>query len=71
MAEPALFRFGADEFTVLLETVGDPSDAMRIARRMQAAVSVPFSIEGREVRASVSVGIALTNATHTRARKTY
>jgi diguanylate cyclase (GGDEF)-like protein/PAS domain S-box-containing protein len=66
MAEPALFRLGADEFTVLLETVGDPSDAMRIARRMQAAVAVPFSIEGREVRASVSVGIALTNATHTR-----
>jgi diguanylate cyclase (GGDEF)-like protein/PAS domain S-box-containing protein len=66
MVDPAVFRLGADEFTVLLETVGDPSDAMRIARRMQAAVAMPFSIEGREVRASVSVGIALTTGAHTR-----
>jgi diguanylate cyclase (GGDEF)-like protein/PAS domain S-box-containing protein len=66
IAEPALFRLGGDEFTVLLETVGDPSDGMRIARRIQAAVAVPFSIEGREVRASLSVGIALNTSEHTR-----
>ena len=48
--EVLLFRLGGDEFTVLLETVGDPSDAMRIARRIQAAVAAPFSIEAREVR---------------------
>ena len=66
IVEPALFRLGGDEFTILLETVGDPSDAMRIARRIQAAAAMPFSIEGREVRASISVGIALSTVAHTR-----
>ena len=64
LADPGLFRLGGDEFTVLIETVSDPSDAMRIARRIQAAVAMPFSIEGREVRASISVGIALSTAAH-------
>jgi len=65
-SDALLFRLGGDEFTILLETVADPSDAMRIAKRIQAAVAVPFSIESREVRASVSVGIALSTAAHTR-----
>jgi diguanylate cyclase (GGDEF)-like protein/PAS domain S-box-containing protein len=65
-SDASLFRLGADEFTILLETVGDPSDALRIARRLQEAVSAPFPIESREVRASASVGIALTTAAHTR-----
>jgi len=64
--DASLFRLGGDEFTILLETVGDPSDALRIARRLQAAVAAPFSIESREVRASASVGIALTTAAHSR-----
>jgi diguanylate cyclase (GGDEF)-like protein/PAS domain S-box-containing protein len=65
-AEVVLFRLGGDEFTLLVETVVDPSDAMRLARRIQSAVAAPFSIDGREVRASVSVGIALSTAVHTR-----
>ena len=66
MRDALLFRLGGDEFTILLETVGDPSDAMRIARRIQAAVAVPFGVESREVRAAVSVGIALSTAAHAR-----
>ena len=66
VSDASLFRLGADEFTILLETVGDPSDALRIARRLQAAVAAPFSLESREVRASVSLGIALTTAAHAR-----
>lgn len=61
-----LFRLGSDEFAVLLEGVGDPSDAMRVAKRMQTAVAEPFQLESREVRVSASVGIALSTATHTR-----
>jgi diguanylate cyclase (GGDEF)-like protein len=64
--DASLFRLGGDEFTILLETVGDPSDALRIARRLQAAVAAPFSVESREVRASARVGIALTTAAHSR-----
>ncbi len=34
---------GGDEFAVLLDSVSDPSDAMRVARRIQQAVAEPFS----------------------------
>jgi diguanylate cyclase (GGDEF)-like protein/PAS domain S-box-containing protein len=64
--EPALSRLGGDEFTILLDSVSDPSDAMRVARRVQGAVAEPIFINGQEVRASVSVGIALSTDAHTR-----
>jgi diguanylate cyclase (GGDEF)-like protein/PAS domain S-box-containing protein len=65
-AEAVLFRLGGDEFTILLDGVADPSDAMRTAQSLQAAVAVPFSVESREVRVSLSVGIALNAPTHER-----
>jgi diguanylate cyclase (GGDEF)-like protein/PAS domain S-box-containing protein len=64
--DAVLFRLGGDEFTMLLEAVGDPSDAMRVARSIQSAVAEPFQVEGREVRVSVSIGIALSTAAHER-----
>lgn len=64
--EAVLFRLGGDEFTILLEGMSDPSDAMRIARQLQAAVAQPFSVDAREVRASVSVGIAVSTPEHSR-----
>ena len=63
-AEPALSRVGGDEFSILLDGVGDPSDAMRVAKRIQAVVAEPFFAGSPEVRASVSVGIALSTAGH-------
>jgi diguanylate cyclase (GGDEF)-like protein/PAS domain S-box-containing protein len=62
-----LSRLGGDEFTILLEEVSDPSNAMRVARRILAAVAEPFSVLGHEVRASASVGIALSAPSHLRA----
>jgi diguanylate cyclase (GGDEF)-like protein/PAS domain S-box-containing protein len=62
-----LSRLGGDEFTILLEGAGDPSDAMRVGNRILAAVSALFLVEGREVRASASIGIALSTASHKRA----
>jgi diguanylate cyclase (GGDEF)-like protein/PAS domain S-box-containing protein len=62
-----LSRMGGDEFTILLEGVSDASDAMRAARRILSAVAEPFLVEGREVRSSASVGIAMGTAAHERA----
>jgi diguanylate cyclase (GGDEF)-like protein/PAS domain S-box-containing protein len=62
-----LSRFGGDEFTVLLEGTGDPSDAMRVAKRIQAAVGETFLLDGRETRISASIGIALNASNHERA----
>lgn len=64
--EAILSRLGGDEFTILLDAVNDPSDAMRVARRIQAAVAEPLFVDKREVRASVSIGMALSTATHER-----
>ena len=66
ITDAVLSRFGGDEFTVLVDNVVHPSDAMRVAKRIQAAVEKPILIENREVRTSVSVGIALSTATHKR-----
>jgi EAL domain-containing protein (putative c-di-GMP-specific phosphodiesterase class I) len=45
----------------------DPSDALRVAQRIQAAVAEPFPVEGRAVVATASVGIALSVTAHERA----
>jgi diguanylate cyclase (GGDEF)-like protein/PAS domain S-box-containing protein len=52
-------RMGGDEFTVLLEEVSDPSDAIRVAQRIHAASTKPFVLNGQEVFKDVSIGIAL------------
>ncbi len=65
-----LSRMGGDEFTILLEGVNDPSDAMRTGSRILSAVSEPIFFEGKlaeEVRCSASIGIALSTITHERA----
>jgi diguanylate cyclase (GGDEF)-like protein/PAS domain S-box-containing protein len=67
LPEAVLSRMGGDEFTILLEGVTDPSDAMRVAQRLLLAVARPFEMDGREVRPSASVGIAISATTHTRA----
>ena len=64
--EAALSRLGGDEYTLILDGVSDPSDAMRIAKRIQAAVAEPFFIDSREIRASASIGIALGTLAHER-----
>ena len=60
---------GGDEFTILLEGVSDPSDAMRAAQRILSAIAEPFLVEGRDVRTSASVGIALGTTVHERAEE--
>jgi diguanylate cyclase (GGDEF)-like protein/PAS domain S-box-containing protein len=56
-----LARFGGDEFVVLLEDVGTVDVAITAARRICAAVQAPILLlDGYELVASVSLGIALT-----------
>lgn len=65
-SEVALFRLGGDEFTILLDGVSDPSDALRVAKSMQTAAAEPFFVESREIRVAASVGIALSTPAHER-----
>jgi diguanylate cyclase (GGDEF)-like protein/PAS domain S-box-containing protein len=62
-----LSRMGGDEFTILLEGLSDPSDAMRVSERILTVVAEPFMVEDREVHTAASIGIAVSATTHTRA----
>ena len=58
----ALARLGGDEFAILLNELGDENQANAVAFRIQDALSAPFSIGGREVFTSASIGIAFGGA---------
>ncbi len=56
-----LARFGGDEFTLLLEDVGDEAAVASIARRILSTLDTPIVLPtGHEVVATLSMGIALT-----------
>ncbi len=59
-----LARVGGDEFTILLEDIQDPSDAVRIAERLHQAVALPFDVEGHTIFPSASIGIAVSSPMH-------
>ena len=60
-SDGTIARMGGDEFTVLVEDVTDPRDAVRVAERIQSSFERPFLLEGLEVFKSMSIGIALTS----------
>jgi diguanylate cyclase (GGDEF)-like protein/PAS domain S-box-containing protein len=60
--EDTLARFGGDEFTVLIEDVEKPEDAVGLAERTIQALRGPFALEGRELFIKPSIGIALGQA---------
>ena len=54
-----LARIGSDEFAVLLEQVATAEQAADTARRIVAAASVSYELDGHEAVIGVSVGITL------------
>ncbi|WP_051278669.1 ammonium transporter [Solimonas flava] len=58
-----LGRLGGDEFAILLDRLGEPSQAQAFAQdladRLLAALSEPLQIQGHAFRIHASVGIAL------------
>lgn len=55
-------RLGGDEFTILIEDVADQNEVIYVAERLQYDLSAPFSLSGREVFTTVSIGIAFSSA---------
>jgi diguanylate cyclase (GGDEF)-like protein len=51
-------HFGGDEFAILLEAK-DPEEATAAAKRILGDLARPFPLEGREVKFTASVGIAM------------
>ena len=59
-------RLGGDEFAVLLEDFGDPNEPIRSAERIQQSLASAHDLEGTEVFASASIGVAMGDARYTR-----
>ncbi len=51
-------RFGGDEFVVLCERLDTSEDAIAIAHRVEVTLQIPFLVDGHEIHAGVSIGIA-------------
>jgi diguanylate cyclase (GGDEF)-like protein/PAS domain S-box-containing protein len=60
-------RIGGDEFTVLLDDIKVPDDAVLVAERIRKALRRPFEVDGQEVYTAVSIGIATYDGTTTTA----
>jgi diguanylate cyclase (GGDEF)-like protein len=52
-------RYGGDEFTVLLEGVGDRAFAQTAAERINSALAVPFVIDNVPIKIGASIGISM------------
>jgi diguanylate cyclase (GGDEF)-like protein len=61
-----LARLGGDEFTILLDDVKDRRDTQTVADRINQVTAAAFDVNGREVLATVSIGIALSGPSYVR-----
>lgn len=66
--DTTLARPGGDEFVVLAEELHNPSDAVRIADRIQERLAAPFDLDGREIVVTASMGIAFSSNSSTEAQ---
>jgi diguanylate cyclase (GGDEF)-like protein/PAS domain S-box-containing protein len=58
-ASDMVVRLGGDEFVVLIEDVDEHRDVATIARKVHAALSEPVHVDGHELHAPPSIGIAV------------
>ena len=52
-------RVGGDEFTVIMENIGDVGHALPVASKILDAMNTPFTIGGIDCRIGASIGISV------------
>jgi diguanylate cyclase (GGDEF)-like protein/PAS domain S-box-containing protein len=57
-------RIGGDEFVILAEEVGGEADAVNVAERLRAALSVPIAIGNAEIVITSSIGLVVAHPGH-------
>jgi PAS domain S-box-containing protein len=68
LGDSTLARTGGDEFAVLAQELRDPSDAVRVAERIQERLALPFDLDGHEIVVTASIGIAFSSNSSTEAQ---
>lgn len=59
MGTDVVTRLGGDEFVILLTELGNPENAVGVAQRIGHILAEPFSIKGKEISVTSSIGIAV------------
>lgn len=62
-------RFSGDEFAIVLTNISDKKDATEFAVTVRQKLAQPFTIGGRQIFTSVSVGIAFGNGMYKKAEE--
>lgn len=62
-----LARHGGDEFTMWLDDVRGPADAVRVADRVHDVMHEPFEVMGQRVQSSASIGVAVGSSSYKQA----
>ncbi len=57
-------RFGGDEFAVILRNITNSAHAIELVKRFQASLSAPFTLHGRRIFSSSSIGIVMNNSAY-------
>lgn len=52
-------RFGGDEFVVVDENIEDMDELIELGTRLCETMSAPYEVDGAELRATISVGVAI------------
>jgi diguanylate cyclase (GGDEF)-like protein len=60
-------RFSGDEFGIILDRISNVEDALQFAETVRRKLLTPFTINGRQVFTSVSIGIAISNPAYAQA----
>ncbi|MBR8830724.1 MAG: hypothetical protein N5P05_000774 [Chroococcopsis gigantea SAG 12.99] len=59
--QDTLVRLGGDEFSILVEEIGNSEAAIRVAEKIHQQLLLPFKLDNHEVFINASIGIALSN----------
>jgi diguanylate cyclase (GGDEF)-like protein len=63
----AIARLSGDEFSVIIEGVGEADEAMNVTERLHEALGEPFVVSRQEIFTAGSIGIALSQGRYSRA----
>jgi diguanylate cyclase (GGDEF)-like protein/PAS domain S-box-containing protein len=57
-ATDTVARFGGDEFTIVISAIEETDDVIRVAKKINQEVALPYTIDGAQASVTTSIGIS-------------